>query len=44
LQRLALVANPDRRAKGSVDRLAGILEERLPTLLAKTPGYEPVED
>jgi molybdate-binding protein len=42
-QELALVANPDRGQKESVEQLRKSVDDRLPALLAETPGYAPVE-
>ena len=41
IQSLALVANPTRTDKGSVERLEGRIEDSLPGRLAETPGYTP---
>lgn len=38
-QTLGVLANPNRVGKASVDRLATLLAERLPSLLAEMPGY-----
>lgn len=42
-QELAVVANPDRGQKESVEQLRKSVDDRLPALLAETPGYAPVE-
>jgi putative molybdopterin biosynthesis protein len=42
-QTLGVLANPNRVDKATVDRLASLLAERLPSLLAETPGYGPAE-